>query len=167
MCFWGISTPVSRKIHVGIQPYPNIWAHAQEPLHPSTYIYTQEHNLRCSRWVVILISCVKPTHFTQYSTLAVLDSLCGQIDLHNKTFWKTQSKAVETFHAADRNETKLKCDKYDISVIIRHDWFWDVCKKNLFLNFVKLFSFAVCKLKLEARGGSLLEYSAVIVITLL
>ena len=134
-----------------------IYGHMLRSHYILPHIYTQEQNLRCSRWVVILISCVKPTHFTQYSTLAVLDSLCGQIDLHNETFWKNTIKG-------SRN---IQCSQQKWDKIFRHDWFWDICQKNLFLNFVKLFSFAVCKFKLEARGGSLLEFSAVVVITLL
>ena len=111
-----------------------IYGHMLRSHYILPHIYTQEQYLRCPQWVVTLISCVKPTHFDQYSTVAVLDSLCGQIDLHNQTFWNTQSMAVKTFHAAIRNETKIECDKYDISVILRHDWFWDVSKKNLFLT---------------------------------
>ena len=57
MCSWGIHS-CSGEIHVGIQPYPNIWAHVQEPLLLSIYTYiTPDSNTGVSlrwRWQLVL-----------------------------------------------------------------------------------------------------------------
>ena len=116
--FGGYPLLFQGRYMLGYNPI-QIYGHMLRSHYILPHIYTQEQNLRCSRWVVILISCVKPTHFDQYSTLAVLDSLwCGQIDLHNETFWKTQSKVVETFNAANRNETKY-LDMIDFEIFAK------------------------------------------------